>query len=172
MTAFSWHVGPPCLLRCIFLAGALGQVGLLTRYNLCTSNVCTSTVCGHTFVTAEKWGCEISLSLIPACMLHKRQLYTKNWKAYSQNWNLIKERKFKTLFLLQAYIGCNTEGQCFFYIFFHFNNDVQRYCKIKGMLMEVFVLVAKRLGLQPTRLKNNILRTQLGLSNPKTKWHE
>lgn len=100
-------------------------------------------------------------------MLHKRQLYTKNWKAYSQNRNLIRERKFKTFFLLQAYIGCNAEGQCFFYILFHFNNDAQSCWKITGMLMEVFVFVAKRLELQPTGLQNNILRTELGLSNPK-----
>lgn len=54
-----------------------------------------------------------------------------------------------------------------FIFFFHFNNDVQRCCKIKGILMEVLVLVAKRLELQVTGLQNDISRTQLGRANPK-----
>ena len=116
-------------------------------------NVCTSNLCAHTFVTAEKRGCEISLSLIPAYNLSKRQFYTKNWKAYAQNWNLIRGRNFKTFFVLQVYIGCNAEGQgSFVFFFFHFNNDVQRCCKTIRMLIEFFVLVAKRLELQPTQL--------------------
>lgn len=53
------------------------------------------------------------------------------------------------------------------FFFSHFNNDVQRCCKTIRMLIAFFVLVAKRLELQPTQLQNIIFSTQLSLPNPK-----
>lgn len=60
-------------------------------------NVCTSILHGHTLVTAEKWDCATQLSLIPAYMLHERQLHTRDWKVQTQNCNLIRKKKIQNI---------------------------------------------------------------------------